>query len=244
VFQWSPSVLHTFYAGSLPFDIGPRPTGSILIGYAVAFGSKINERPGVLHVDKAFASAALYDLADNYGPLTGAANHSGTPFGLRAYMMQCPRSAAGIAFSVVFSESRKGVNMSPIVRVITAHEPEQLFISIEDIPLVLSELRRLLPQLREELHRKWPVESVHIEERTPRRKNPFDAMQVVPAACIGLVIVFSSAVLKAAGTRIGEGIGDGIKPFVTRWLKMQFTKSRTGLMPPKKRNKRRISRLP
>jgi hypothetical protein len=55
--------------------------------------------------------------------------------------------------------------------------------------------------------------------------------------------IFSSAVLKAAGTKIGEGIGDGIKPFVTRWLKMQFTKPRRGLMPPKRPNKRRISRL-
>jgi hypothetical protein len=41
-------------------------------------------RPEVLYVDKAFASAALYDLADNYGPLTGAANHSGTPFGAQS----------------------------------------------------------------------------------------------------------------------------------------------------------------
>jgi hypothetical protein len=133
--------------------------------------------------------------------------------------------------------------MSPIVRVITAKEPEQLFVSIEDIPLVLSELRRLLPQLREELHRKWPVESVHIEERTPRRKNPFDPMQVVPAACIGLVIVFSSAVLKAAGTKIGEGIGDGIKPFVTRWLKERFAKSDKRLAAAsRKKNRRQVSR--
>jgi hypothetical protein len=157
-------------------------------------------------------------------------------------MMQCPRSPAGIAFSVVFSESRKGVNMSPIVRVITAKEPEQLFIPIEDIPLVLSELRRLLPQLREELHWKWPVESVHIEERTPRRENPFDPMQVVPAACIGLVIVFSSAVLKAAGTKIGEGIGDGIKPFVAKWLTSRFGKPRRIMTTSRKTKKRPISR--
>ena len=132
--------------------------------------------------------------------------------------------------------------MSPIVRLITAKEPEQLFISIENFSLVLSELRRSLPQLREELHRRWPVESVHIEERTPRRKNPFDPMQVVPAACIGLVIVFSSAVLKAAGTKIGESIGDGIKPFVTKWLKSRFGKPRRKLATSRKTNKRPISR--
>jgi hypothetical protein len=101
--------------------------------------------------------------------------------------------------------------MSPIVRVITAKEPQQVFIPIEDIPLVLSDLRRSLPQLREELCRRWPVETVHLEERRPRRKNPLDPLQVVEAACIGLVVVFSSAVLKAAGTKVGEGIGDGIK---------------------------------
>jgi hypothetical protein len=91
--------------------------------------------------------------------------------------------------------------MSPIVRLITAKEPEQVFIPIEDIPLVLSDLRRSLPQLREDLRLRWPVESVHLEERRPRRKNPFDPSQVVEAACIGLVVLFSSAMLKAAGTR-------------------------------------------
>ena len=131
--------------------------------------------------------------------------------------------------------------MSPIVRVITAKEPEQVFVPIEDIPLVLSDLRRSLPQLREELRRRWPVEIVDLEERRPRRKNPFDPLQVVEAACIGLVVVFSSAVLKAAGTKVGEGIGDGVKPFVTRWLKKQFTRS-SNRLGPKRKNKRCISR--
>ena len=48
----------------------------------------------------------------------------------------------------------------------------------------------------------------------PRRENPFDPSQVIPAACIGLVIIFSSAVLRAAATKTGAGIGDGIKPFI------------------------------
>jgi hypothetical protein len=156
--------------------------------------------------------------------------------------MQCPRSPAGIAFSVVFCESRKGVNMSPIVRVITAKEPEQVFIPIEDIPLVLSDLRRSLPQLQEDLRLEWPVESVHLEERRPRRKNPFDPVQVVEAACIGLVVVFSSAVLKAAGAKVGEGIGDGIKPFITKWLKRRFGKPRRKLTTSRKTSKRPISR--
>ena len=132
--------------------------------------------------------------------------------------------------------------MSPIVRVLTAGDPDHAFVSIEDIPLVLSDLRRSLPQLREELCRRWPVESVHLEERRPRRKNPFDPLQVVEAACIGVVVVFSSAVLKAAGTKVGEGIGDGIKPFVTKWLKSRFGKSSTRRVASRKTNKRRIHR--
>jgi len=132
--------------------------------------------------------------------------------------------------------------MSPIVRVITDKEPEQVFIPIEKISMVLSDLRRSLPQLREELRGRWPVETVHLEERRPRRKNPFDPLQVVEAACIGLVVVFSSAVLKAAGTKIGEGVGDGIKPFVTKWLRSRFGQASRQLSVSRKANKRPVSR--
>ena len=100
--------------------------------------------------------------------------------------------------------------MTPLVRVVGAREPEQLFISIEDIPLVLADLRRSLPELAAELRGKWQVETVYIEEQKPRAKNPIDPAQIIPAACIGLVVVFGSAVLKAAGTKIGDAIGDEI----------------------------------
>ncbi|MGB4783869.1 MAG: hypothetical protein WAQ77_04070 [Candidatus Acidiferrum sp.] len=133
--------------------------------------------------------------------------------------------------------------MSPVVSVVTTKEPEHVFIPIEDVPVVLSELRRSLPQLREELSRKWPVDSVQLEERRPRLKNPFEPSQVIPAACIGLVVIFSSAVLKAAGTKIGEGIGDGIKPFVTRWVKGHFAKSSKGRIASNTKKKQRTSRL-
>jgi hypothetical protein len=39
----------------------------------------IDARQEVLSLDKAFALAALCDLAKTYGLLTGAANHPGTP---------------------------------------------------------------------------------------------------------------------------------------------------------------------
>jgi hypothetical protein len=132
--------------------------------------------------------------------------------------------------------------MSPVVRVVTAREPEHVFVPIEDVPVVLSELRRSLPQLREELCKRWRVDSVHLEERRPRRENPFDPSQVIPAACIGLVIIFSSAVLKAAGTKIGAGIGDGIKPFVTRWIRDRFAKPKKERVAAIKNRKRRMLR--
>jgi hypothetical protein len=50
--------------------------------------------------------------------------------------------------------------MSPVVRVVVGPEPEQVFVPIEDIPLVLSDLRRSLPELTAELRSKWPVETV------------------------------------------------------------------------------------
>lgn len=68
------------------------------MGYAVATGSKIKQRPEVLHVDKAFASAALYDSAKKYGPLTGAANHSGTPFGAQSLHDAMPAFSRGHRF--------------------------------------------------------------------------------------------------------------------------------------------------
>jgi hypothetical protein len=87
--------------------------------------------------------------------------------------------------------------MSPVV----GPEPEQVFVSIEDIPLLLSDLRRSLPELTAELRSRWPVKTVCLEEQKPFRKNAFDASQVVPAACIGIVVVFASAAAKAAGTK-------------------------------------------
>ena len=67
-------------------------------GYAVATGSKIKERPEVLHIDKAFVSAALYDSAKKYGPLTGAAGHSGTPYGAQSLHDAMPAFFGGHCF--------------------------------------------------------------------------------------------------------------------------------------------------
>lgn len=114
--------------------------------------------------------------------------------------------------------------MSPVARLVLGQEPEQIFVSIEDTPLVFSELRRALPDLTAELQRRWPVECVYIEEQKPFRKNPFDPAEVVRAACIGIVVVFASAAVKAVATKIGDAIGDEVTPYVRRWVKARFAK--------------------
>jgi hypothetical protein len=114
--------------------------------------------------------------------------------------------------------------MSPVVRLVAGPEPEQVFVPIEDIPLVLSDLRCSLPELTTELCSKWPVETVCLEEQKPFRKNPVDPSQVIPAACIGILVIFASSAAKAAGTKIGDAIGDEVTPHVRRWVKANFAK--------------------
>jgi len=128
--------------------------------------------------------------------------------------------------------------MCPIVRVVAGGEPEQVFIPIEDFPVVLSALRKSLPELEERLKEKWPVESVHIEERRPRLKNPTGPSQLIAPACIGVVVIFGTAMLKAMGSKIGDAIGDGLKPYVTKWVKAQFQKPKKSKKIQRKRKQR------
>jgi hypothetical protein len=133
--------------------------------------------------------------------------------------------------------------MSPVARLVVGQEPEQIFVSIEDTPLVLSELRRALPELTAALRRRWPVENVHIEEQKPFRRNPFDPSQVVPAACIGIVVIFVSAAAKAVATKIGDAIGDEVTPYVRRWVKARFVKLKRRIIPAgRKKTARRRKR--
>lgn len=129
--------------------------------------------------------------------------------------------------------------MVPIVRIVSGGEPDQIFIPIEDSPVVLSELRKSLPKLKRALRKKWPVESVYIDVRCPRMRNSFEAWQAshfIVEGAIGLAIIFGGsmlrATLRAAGKKIGESLGnrfgDEIKPFVKKWLKNQFGKDKPG----------------
>jgi hypothetical protein len=112
--------------------------------------------------------------------------------------------------------------MSPTIRLVSGGpegEPEEVFVSIEHIPVVLADLRRSLPSLQKELKKKWPVEHVGLHERRPFRNNPYDPSQIVVPAAVGLVITFTYAAAKAAGAKIGDGVGKEIAELVHRWLR-------------------------
>jgi hypothetical protein len=112
--------------------------------------------------------------------------------------------------------------MSTLVRLVrggdSEYESDEVFVSIESIPVVLADLRRCLPSLQKELKKKWPVKHVEIQEKRPRRKNPYDPSQIVAPVAIGLAITFSYAAAKAAGTKVGDGLGEEITERVRKWL--------------------------
>lgn len=116
--------------------------------------------------------------------------------------------------------------MSPIIRILTDKQPgaevqrDEVFISLEYTPLVLADVRRSLPALKEELRKKWPVEAVEIKNRISYlRKNPYDPSQVLLPACIGIVVTFGLAAAKAAGTKVGKDTGDEVGKHVRRWIR-------------------------
>jgi hypothetical protein len=112
----------------------------------------------------------------------------------------------------------------PIVRVVGPEPTAEIFVSVERMPLVLAELRRKLPKLKTDLLRKWPVESVSLEARNSRRRNPYNPSELVVPACVGIVVYYViKPAVKSASTRIGEKVGDAIgeelAAYVRRWLK-------------------------
>jgi hypothetical protein len=120
--------------------------------------------------------------------------------------------------------------MSPIVRVVGGEPDEiEIFISIEDVPVVLADLRRRLPELTDELRKQWPVERVAIRERSPRRRNPSVALQFIPQAYFGIVVTLGHAILAGIGAEVGRKILKSaqvkrISQSVRKWVKAQFRK--------------------
>jgi hypothetical protein len=86
------------------------------------------------------------------------------------------------------------------------------FVSLEDTPLVMAEIRAALPQFKAALMARWPIiTGIQIENRRiTRRQNPFDPAQAAMDATIGIVIVFFFEAAKAAGKKVGEATGDQI----------------------------------
>jgi hypothetical protein len=120
---------------------------------------------------------------------------------------------------------RRGEYMPTIIIAGTQTPTGEIAISIERTPLVLAELRKALPTLRRDLRERWPVLSVGIENRIPRRRNPIDPSEVVRTACIVLAIRFGYEVAGEAGKKVGKTIGTEVSKYLRRWLK-GFSKRR------------------
>jgi hypothetical protein len=94
-----------------------------------------------------------------------------------------------------------------------------VFVSVEETPLVLSEVRRALPQLTRELRGRWPIQGAELENRMPVRRNPYTPTAVVAVACMGIAVRFALSAAQAAGTKVGDVMGREITKYVQRWIK-------------------------
>jgi len=117
------------------------------------------------------------------------------------------------------------------VRALTTHEAEydeyddqEVFVSLEDTPIVLADIRAALPQLGEILTARWPnITGVEIiNRRITRRRNPHDPTQVLANAvlCIAVyfctrpvtrpVQIFLEEAARAVAKKVGDSVGDDI----------------------------------
>ena len=109
---------------------------------------------------------------------------------------------------------------------------EDPFISLEETPVVLADVRSALPRLRKTLMTRWPsINAVEIENRRiTRRRNPHDPTQVVRDAALGIAIyiwsrparIFLDEVARGAGKKAGPEVGRqavAAMKYVERWLK-------------------------
>ncbi len=125
----------------------------------------------------------------------------------------------------------------PTIRVLpvgkTRIEPgeEDLFISLEETPVVLADVRTALPRLRKTLMTRWPsINAVEIENRRiTRRRNPHDPTQVFRDAVFGIAIyiwsrparIFLDEVAREAGKKVGPEVGRqaaAAMRYVQRWV--------------------------
>ncbi len=109
---------------------------------------------------------------------------------------------------------------------------EDPFISLEETPVVLADVRTALPRLRKTLMTRWPsINAVEIENRRiTRRRNPHDPTQVFRDAVFGIAIylwsrparIFLDEVAREAGKKVGPEVGRqavAAMKYVQRWIK-------------------------
>jgi hypothetical protein len=87
-------------------------------------------------------------------------------------------------------------------------------VSLEHTPLILSEVRKALPQLKKELGKQWPVLWVGIENKKPRLRNPHDPSAIIEAACIVLTVKFFGGV----GTELGKMALRAATKHIQNWI--------------------------
>jgi hypothetical protein len=101
----------------------------------------------------------------------------------------------------------------------------EVFASLEQTAVVLADIRAALPQLKEQLGQRWSIESIEIEDRTPRVSNPMDPArlrdltEIMALAGVGIVVLFAREATKAAGKKVGDAIGEEIAQYVRGWIK-------------------------
>src|SRR5208282_5055364 len=98
----------------------------------------------------------------------------------------------------------------------------EVFVSLEHTPVVLADIRAALPRLKKDLSSRWQIEHVEIENRLPRRRNPVNPAQVsqaIAGGCVGILILFTVATVRAAGKKVGEAAGEEIGECVRRWIR-------------------------
>jgi hypothetical protein len=106
-----------------------------------------------------------------------------------------------------------------VPRLVTDKDRE-VFVSLEQTPLVLSDVRRGLPQLERDIRRKWPVQAVVIENRLPLRRNPYlpGTKAIIETACLGILVRFTLSAAQAVGAKVGDVMGREIAKHVKRWI--------------------------
>jgi hypothetical protein len=103
-------------------------------------------------------------------------------------------------------------------RLITDRDRD-VFVSVEQTRLALSDVRRALPQLRSELRRKWPIQEVELENRVPPRRNPYTPAAIAGVACVGIAVRFGLSAAQAAGKKVGDVMGQEIAEHVQGWIR-------------------------